>query len=177
MLHNPQVLFLDEPTTAMDPQSARVVRDAIADLRDERRVIVLCTHNLSEAEALADRIAVVRGGQIVALGTPAQLTHELLGEPVWELQTSTPIGLAVEHVRGLIPVEQVAGNRIRYRTSNPHHLNPQVLERLREAGVGVVALSEMPRSLEDVYLRIVGEPVAASPAQHQHEQAVWGAAL
>lgn len=161
MLHNPQVLFLDEPTTAMDPQSARAVRDAIADLRDERRVIVLCTHNLSEAEALADRIAVVRGGRIMALGTPAQLTRELLGEPVWEVQATTPLGAAAEHVRDLIPIEQMAGNRFRYRTSDPHHLNPQVLERLRAAGVDVVALSELPRSLEDVYLRIVDETTAA----------------
>ena len=59
MLHDPQVLFLDEPTSAMDPHSAKLVRDAIADLRYEKRTIILCTHNLNEAESLCRRIAVI----------------------------------------------------------------------------------------------------------------------
>ena len=157
MLHNPQVLFLDEPTTAMDPQSAHVVRDAIADLRDERRVIVLCTHNLAEAEVLADRIAVVHNGRIAAEGTVAELTRNLLGDPVWELRTAAPVNGALERVRDLVALEHVAPDRIRYRTADARHLNPVLLERLHGAGVAVVALGEVPRSLETVYLRIVGD--------------------
>ena len=157
MLHNPQVLFLDEPTTAMDPHSARVVRDAIADLRDERRVIVLCTHNLTEAEVLADRIAVVQSGRILAEGTAAQLTRKLLGEPIWELQVTAPLNGALERICDLITVEHLAGDRVRYRTSDALHLNPVLLDRLHTVGVGVVALSEVPRSLETVYLHIVGD--------------------
>jgi ABC-2 type transport system ATP-binding protein len=159
MLHDPQILFLDEPTTAMDPQSARVVREAITDLRDERRVIVLCTHNLAEAEALADRIAVVRSGQIVAQGTPVQLAHRLLGEPIWELQAAGPLDAALDRLKGLIAFEQRESDRIRYRTSEPHRINPIVVDRLHATGVAVVALRELPRSLEDVYLQIVGEQV------------------
>jgi ABC-2 type transport system ATP-binding protein len=157
MLHDPQVLFLDEPTTAMDPQSARVVRAAITDLRDARRVIVLCTHNLSEAEMLADRIAVIRSGRIIAYGTAGELTRDLLGEPVWELRTVHPIDRAVEHIRDLVAIEQPASDRIRYRTTQPSALNPVLLERLHAAGVAVVSLGEVPRSLESVYLRIVGD--------------------
>jgi len=76
MLHDPQVLFLDEPTSAMDPQSAKLVRDSIIDLRQERRTIVICTHNLAEAELLADRIAIVRHGHIIAQGTPKEVALE-----------------------------------------------------------------------------------------------------
>lgn len=157
MLHNPQVLFLDEPTTAMDPLSARVVRDAIADLRHERRVIVLCTHNLSEAEALADRIAVIQGGRILAEGTAEQLTHRLLGEPLWELRTAAPLNGEVEHIYDLISIVHIAGDRLRYRTSDARTANPILLDRLHRAGIQVVALSEVPRSLESIYLRIIGE--------------------
>src|SRR5262249_58234078 len=69
LIHDPPVLFLDEPTTAMDPHSARTVRDAIAELRAARRTVLLTTHNLTEAEELADRIVVIRGGLVVAEGT------------------------------------------------------------------------------------------------------------
>ena len=164
MLHNPQVLFLDEPTTAMDPLSARVVRDAIAELRDDRRVIVLCTHNLHEAELLADRIAVVRGGRIVAQGTAAQLTRQLLGEPVWELHAAGPLNGELKSLAGLIEVEQPAADRIRYRTADALQLNPQLVARLHAAGVEIVSLSELPRSLETVYLRIVDDASAPSAA-------------
>ncbi len=79
MLHDPSVLLLDEPTSAMDPHSAKLMRDAIADLRRDRRAIILCTHNLAEAEALADRIAIIHAGRIVERGTAASLKQELLG--------------------------------------------------------------------------------------------------
>lgn len=167
MLHDPAVLFLDEPTTAMDPQSARVVRDSIAHLRDNRRVIVLCTHNLQEAEALADTIAVIRNGQIVAYGTAAELRHQLLGEPVWEIQTAAPLEGAEERLLDLVPVERQAPDRLRYRTKDARALNPLLLERLHTAGVAVISLSEMPRSLESVYLRIIGETAATATKTKQ----------
>ena len=66
LLHDPPVLLLDEPTSAMDPESARLVRDAIHELRSANRTIVICTHNLAEAEELADQIAIIRRGQIIA---------------------------------------------------------------------------------------------------------------
>ncbi len=79
MLHDPPVLLLDEPTSAMDPESAKTVRDAIHELRDSHRTILLCTHNLSEAEILADQIAIIRRGKIIYQGEIKQLKRELLG--------------------------------------------------------------------------------------------------
>jgi ABC-2 type transport system ATP-binding protein len=157
MLHNPSVLYLDEPTTAMDPQSARTVRDAISDLRDSHRAVVLCTHNLNEAEELADRIAVVRGGQIVADGTAQQLTQQLLGDPLWEVRTARRLNGEVTEISRMVEVEEFGDMWLRFRTRRPSETNPALLRRLHAAGTPVVSLSEVPRSLESVYLRIVGE--------------------
>ena len=79
LLHEPPVLLLDEPTSAMDPESARQVRDAILELRSSERAIILCTHNLAEAEELADQIAIIRRGRIIVQGTPEALKQDVLG--------------------------------------------------------------------------------------------------
>ncbi|WP_026369108.1 ABC transporter ATP-binding protein [Kallotenue papyrolyticum] len=164
MLHDPPVLFLDEPTTAMDPQSARQVRDAIAHLRDARRSIVLCTHNLSEAEELADTIAVVRGGQIVAAGTHAELMQQLLGDPLWELRLAQPLNGQILELRQMVTIEDWDATWLRFRTRRPAETNPALLRRLHALGVPVISLSEVPRSLEAVYLRIVGEQPKEQPS-------------
>lgn len=85
LLHSPQVLLLDEPTSAMDPASARLVRNAIKSLRSEDRAIIVCTHNLAEAEELADKIAIIRAGKIIASGTVAQLKEQLLGPAEFQI--------------------------------------------------------------------------------------------
>jgi len=77
MLHQPAVLLLDEPTSAMDPHSSKLVRDAIVELRDDKRAIIVCTHNLAEAELLADRIAIISQGKIIAEDTPVALKRKL----------------------------------------------------------------------------------------------------
>ena len=172
LIHDPPVLFLDEPTTAMDPQSARTVRDAIGELRQADRAILLTTHNLAEAELLADRIAIIRGGQIIALGTFAELSRQLLGAPIYELRLAVPhnIAPAVPALADLITVEDASGQTLRYRCTEPNLINPQLLARLAARNLPVVALAEVPRSLEDVYLRIVAEDAAAPkqpPVPHQ----------
>ena len=157
MLHDPSVLLLDEPTSAMDPHSAKLVRDAVLGLCHHRRAIVICTHNLAEAEALADRIAIIRRGQIIALGTPAELKARLLGPPLMELRLSQPTDGVVKLVSGLVSVETQGKDWLRYSTPDPRATNPVLLRTLASHGLGVVTLSEAPRSLEDVYLRVVEE--------------------
>jgi ABC-2 type transport system ATP-binding protein len=157
MLHDPQALFLDEPTSAMDPHSAKLVRDAIVELRRDRRTIVLCTHNLNEAEMLADRIAIIRRGRIVAEGTPAELKARLLGAPLLELRLADPLDGLLPDLEDLVTVEDHGDTWLRYRTGDPERVNPRLLQQLAERGVPVVTLSEVPRSLEEVYLRIVDE--------------------
>jgi len=158
LLHDPCVLFLDEPTSAMDPHSARLVRDAILELRRDHRTVVLCTHNLSEAEMLADRIAIIRRGQMIASGTPAELKSQLLGAPLLELRLACPLDGWLQELQTLVRVEEHGDTWLRYRTDTAEQVNPRLLQRLAALGVPVVTLSEVPRSLEDVYLRIVGAP-------------------
>ena len=155
MLHDPSVLLLDEPTSAMDPHSAKLVRDAVLGLRHHRRAIVICTHNLAEAESLADRIAIIRQGRIIALGTAAELKARLLGPPLMELRLAQPTDGVVNLVSGLVTVEDQGENWLRYSTGDPQETNPALLHTLAAHGLGVVTLSEVSRSLEDVYLRVV----------------------
>lgn len=157
LIHDPPVLFLDEPTTAMDPQSARVVRDAIGELRAADRTILLTTHNLAEAEVLADRIAIISRGQIIVEGTIAQITRQLLGDPIWELRLAQPDAhsAAAALLRDLVTVETVTPAGVRYRCPDPAQINPQVITRLAARNLSLMALTEVPRSLEDVYLSIV----------------------
>jgi ABC-2 type transport system ATP-binding protein len=157
MLHDPPVLLLDEPTSAMDPQSARLVRDAIAGLRGERHAIILCTHNLAEAEELADRIAIIRRGRIVAEGTAAALKSQLLGPPLMELRLSVPLDGLLPDLMQQVQVIERGDVWVRYRTENPMAENPRLLRWLTDRSVDVVTLSEVPRRLEDVYLRVVVE--------------------
>jgi len=155
LLHNPRVLFLDEPTSAMDPHSAKQVRDAIASLRGSGCTIVLCTHNLYEAELLADHIAIIRRGKLIAFGTPAQLKRELLGVPLWEVELVRPLPQPLPVLNGYLQIESCNEKSLRYYTDEPHLANPFLLQRLHEIGAQVLTLRQVPRSLEEVYLKLV----------------------
>lgn len=155
MLHNPVVLLLDEPTSAMDPHSAKTVRDSIIALRRQDRAIVICTHNLSEAELIADRIAIIRRGEIVIEGTAEQLKQELLGFPRLELRLAGELDGTAELIGDLVEVEAQGPDWIRYRTDRFAEVNPLILDRLTRAGLKVITLSQVPRSLEEVYLQVV----------------------
>jgi len=157
MLHDPSVLLLDEPTSAMDPHSAKLVRDAVLGLRHNHRAIVICTHNLAEAEALADRIAIIRRGKIIALGSPVELKARLLGLPLMELRLAHPTDGVVKLASDMVEIESQGEDWLRYSTPHPRETNPLLLQALAARGVEVVTLSEVPRSLEDVYLRVVEE--------------------
>lgn len=157
MLHDPDVLLLDEPTSAMDPYSARLVRDAIHVLRQDRRSIVLCTHNLAEAETLADRIAIIRRGRIICVGTASELKQRILGSPSYELRIDKVVGEALQRIEKLVDVELVEGAVIRYRTDKPQETNPLLVRQVGETGAGVVSLRALPQSLEEVYLNVLGD--------------------
>lgn len=172
LLHNPKVLFLDEPTSAMDPHSAKIVRDCIADLKALNCTIVLCTHNLFEAEALADQIAIIRKGQIVIEGTADYLKRELLGEPHYKVQLnhSFNIGAILESVGELVKISEAGSDWFTYTTAHATESNPALLSGLARHNLGVVTLSEVPRSLESVYLKIAGTPQNKEVSYDETEQ-------
>jgi ABC-2 type transport system ATP-binding protein len=156
MLHEPPVLLLDEPTSAMDPESAKLVRNMIAELGSNHRAILICTHNLAEAEELADRIAIIRGGSIIEAGTSAELRSKLLGTPVFELKFNQPLNGLSGPPSGVMDLS-LGENWIRYATDQPEVVNPLVLRWVMEQGYGVIYLQEVPRSLEKVYLEAVSD--------------------
>lgn len=165
MLHDPQVLFLDEPTSNMDPQSAKLVRDAIRGLRNDRRTVIICTHNLAEAEQLADKIAIIRRGQIVAEGPPAALKQQLLGDSVMELRLAKPLNGELEIVADVANVVDYGPDWLRFISSDPQRQNPKVLHLLSQTQTPVVTLSEVSRTLEEVYLKIIAEDKAQAEVQ------------
>ena len=157
LLNNPPVL-LDEPTSAMDPESARLVRDAIHDLRSAERTIIICTHNLAEAEELADQIAIIRRGRIIAQGTTATLKQRLLGPPEFELRLAANLNGSLPVLPAGATLTTSGPDWLRYQAPDPRQTNPAVLQTLVAEGLPVLSLHETPRSLEQVYLQAISAP-------------------
>ncbi len=155
LLHEPPVLLLDEPTSAMDPESARLVRDSIRELRSASRAIIICTHNLSEAEELADQIAIIRRGRIIARGTPEALKATFLGPAEYEVQLGAKLNGQVIDMPEEASLTRQGQDWLRFRTRQPAQANPAILRTLLDKGLPVLSLHEVPRSLEEVYLQAV----------------------
>ncbi|MBN1659024.1 MAG: ABC transporter ATP-binding protein, partial [Anaerolineae bacterium] len=158
LLHEPRVLFLDEPTAALDPEAARTVRDFVGDLKGQGRTTFLCTHNLDEAENLCDRIGVINHGRLIALDTPANLRRQLFGrQTVVELAACSDA--ALDAVRALPFVENlhVDDSRLTVALGDPEAENPALVRALVEAGADVRYVRELEHSLEEVYFSLMGQ--------------------
>jgi len=152
LIHEPPVLLLDEPTSAMDPESAQLVRLEIARLRSSQRAIIICTHNLVEAEMLANKIAIIYHGRILLSGTLADIRQKLLGPAEYEvtLAGSQTADLQLPDGVTLLNTRQ---NGFRFRVEDPLIANPLILQQLFQARVPVVSVQEVPRTLEMLYLK------------------------
>jgi ABC-2 type transport system ATP-binding protein len=154
-LHEPRILFLDEPTTGLDPDAAKTVRDLIVALREEGRTVFLCTHNLDEADRLCDRIALFRH-RLLRVDTPGNLRREVYG--AWtevRLRQALPEHLA--RVRAVPGVRDASLNdsTLRVDLDDPLLTNPAIVRTLVDAGAEVAFVTEGRPSLEDVYLKIM----------------------
>ncbi|HUT68920.1 MAG TPA: DUF4162 domain-containing protein, partial [Dehalococcoidales bacterium] len=156
-LHEPGVLFLDEPTAGLDPEAAGEVRELIRGLSKEGRNIFLSTHNLNEAELLCDRIAVIHT-RLLALDTAEQLRRRFFRRQI-VVRLETPEPRVVEAVRKLPFVEdlQEDGNQLILELTDPESNRPALVKAIVEAGGGVISVSEKQYPLEDVYLRLIHE--------------------
>lgn len=157
LLHEPQVLFLDEPTAGLDPEAAKLVRDFIEQLaQEEQRTIFLCTHNLAEAERLCDRIGLIKQ-RMVRVGTPAELKGELYGRrTVIQLRKTPPEierALRLDFIGGV----HLADNRLTVTLSDPLEQNPLLVRRIVELGGEIQWVEEQRHTLEDVYLDLISE--------------------
>jgi ABC-2 type transport system ATP-binding protein len=156
LLHDPRIVLLDEPTSGLDPESARDVRALILRMRDERRTVLVSTHNLDEVERVADRVAVLRT-RLVAVDTPAALRARLFGARV-RIVVSAGVGrfAAILRRAGIDDVG-VAGNALSVATSGNASDVPPLVRQLVEAGADIEAVTPESPPLEEVYLRLLEE--------------------
>jgi len=155
LLHEPDVVFLDEPTSGLDPASAKTVRDFLGELKSVGRTVFLTTHNLAEAERLADRIAVL-DRVLVAVDSPARLQSSLFGR-----RTCVRFAKAEAHLAdvaaGVPGVTEASwhDDELQVLLDDPEERNPALVDALVRAGGRIVAVTEVRASLEDVYLTLV----------------------
>ena len=155
LLHEPKILFLDEPTAALDPEASRLVRDFISELRKEGRTIFLCTHNLNEADRLCDRIAVFRTNLLV-LDTPTKLRTQLFGRKVvFHLSNVEDKYLEIAQGMPYVKEANIIENKLVITLDDPQTHNPEIVRSLVVAGADIQFVGELRRSLEDVYLQLV----------------------
>ncbi len=157
LLHEPSVLFLDEPTAALDPEAAFVVRESIDTLRREGRTILLATHNLDEAGRLCDRIAFIRGG-LLRIDSPARLRGALAGIGIEVGLDAEPTPELVAALRSIPAVDDVIAldHHLSISLSHPTTDTPDVVRTLVAAGAGIVEVRPRSATLEDVYFQVMG---------------------
>jgi ABC-2 type transport system ATP-binding protein len=157
LMHLPQLLFLDEPTTGLDPQSRARMWDEVRKLRDTGTTVFLTTHYLEEADALCDRIAIIDHGKIVALGTPDDLKRQVAGDVV-VVGTDGAGAPALELLRAQPFVREatLADGIVRLYVDRGETAMPQILRTLDSAGIALASLSLNRPSLDDVFLRQTG---------------------
>ena len=151
LLHEPQILFLDEPTASLDPEAAKVVRELIETLRTKDRTIFLCTHNLDEAERLCDRVALFKT-RLMAVGKPQELKERLYGrKTIIHLADPLP---GIEQTLDLPFIKHIelVDDALVISLANPESENPVIVNRLVELGANVQYVNELKVSLEDLYL-------------------------
>jgi ABC-2 type transport system ATP-binding protein len=169
LVHRPEVLFLDEPTTGLDPEARAELWEEIERLaRDEGVTVLLTTHYLEEADRLASRLAIVDRGRVVASGTPDELKSELRGDTLAvELAESSPNGRALEALERVGGLREAVldGRILRARADEGARAVPAVLAALEAAGVPVAAATVARPSLDDVYLRHAGRTFGAADAE------------
>jgi ABC-2 type transport system ATP-binding protein len=156
---NPKILFLDEPTTGLDPQSRRQLWDIIRAFQRQGGTVLLTTHYMDEAERLCDRLAIVDHGQIIAEGSPADLINRLGGHHVVEFSVSGDSnGKDLAAWRGLPSVESVRDEEamIALHVKQPHLTIPALLEAIDRQGGQLQHLTTRQASLEDVFVRLTG---------------------
>jgi len=160
LLHDPEILFLDEPTIGLDPIGAREIRETIAGLRQAGKTILLTTHYMFEADALCGRLAVIAGGAFVATGTPADLKAAVADRTIVEIETFGVPEATIDRLRSVVGVTRVAveardqAQVVLVQSATGAELVPSLLRELEGSAVGKVVTREP--TLEDAYVELVG---------------------
>ncbi len=155
LIHEPQILFLDEPTTGLDPEASKTVRDFVEELKTEGRTIFMTTHNLDEAERLCDRVGIFQQ-RLLTLDSPANLREKMYGRRVvFHLRELQPAWVQlVANISGTGEVETV-DNKLVVSLNDPEESNPEIVNALVTAGAQIQFVGEIRHSLEQIYLEMV----------------------
>jgi ABC-2 type transport system ATP-binding protein len=155
ILHDPEIVFLDEPTANLDPESAKTTRDFILGLKKEKRTIFLNTHNLDEAQRICDRIGILKTS-LVAIGTPDELRTSLWGHKtvVHLVEVTNEVTKALKEL-GVKGIEVTGSNKLLLDVEDPDAENPAIVREIVKAGGKVRFVTELRPTLEDIYLKLV----------------------
>ncbi len=157
LLHDPDLLILDEPTTGMDPGMRRSVWDIILGLRKEGKTILLATHYMEEADYLSDRVAIMNEGEIVAEGSPEELKQKYGPKSVVELELyMPPKPSTIEDLGRFSDTIYLENNTIKVHTQDPDSIIPKLVDTLYSGGLSLKALRIAKPTLEDVFLKLTG---------------------
>jgi ABC-2 type transport system ATP-binding protein len=156
LIHDPRILFMDEPTANLDPESSKTVREFILDLKKEKRTIFLNTHNLDEAQRICDRIAILNT-RLMAMGTPEELERSVSGrKTVIQLEQVTDAILAALKELPLANIT-VDGSKLTVDVTNPEKENVAIMDTIFRAGGHVHSVTVVGSTLEDAYMKLVRE--------------------
>jgi ABC-2 type transport system ATP-binding protein len=159
LVGNPRILFLDEPTTGLDPQSRRQLWEIVRQFQKRQGTVLLTTHYMDEAERLCDRLAIIDHGKIIAAGTPAELIAGLSGHHVVEFSISGGNGGGGDDVWMRLPGVQSVRNDdglFSLQVDEPHHTIPALLAAVQQKGAKLAHLTTRQASLEDVFVKLTG---------------------
>ena len=156
LIHDPKILFMDEPTANLDPESSKTVRDFILDLKKERRTIFLNTHNLDEAQRICDKIAILNT-KLMAIGTPQELERSVSGKKtVIQLEQMNDV-ILIALKKLLVANISVDGNKLTIDVTNPEKENIAISDAIFRAGGHIQSINVIGSTLEYAYLKLVRE--------------------
>jgi ABC-2 type transport system ATP-binding protein len=153
LLHRPEIVLLDEPTAGLDPESARDVRELIRGLREQHRAVLISTHNLDEAQRVADRVAVLRT-RLIALDTPSALRARLFGSRV-VVRLANAASTFADVLRPSFDDIRIADHSLSIAVTDADAATPGIVRALVEAGADILSVTADEAPLEDVYLRLI----------------------
>jgi len=160
LVHKPPILFLDEPTSSLDPESSKEVRDLIAKLsQHEKSTILLCTHHLEDAERLCNRVMIINKGKSIIVGTPDDLRDRIAGNPKIEIKLKKLSPAIVEAAKNVAQVKQVdvdnSASKLTVTLSDVQSGTPQIVKDVVEADGLVLSVNVVRPSLEEAYLKLI----------------------
>ena len=155
LIHEPDVLFLDEPTASLDPEASREVRELIEEMKEKGHTVFLCTHNLEEAEQLCDRIALIKTRLLVTDTVKNLKAKAFRQEVVVRLEPADERLVGAVRSLGFVGTVSLDGSTLLIEIENPKKNSPALIKHIVQEGGNILSVAERSHSLEDVYLRLI----------------------